>query len=157
MTPAALREACEVVISAQDASTDVLRRRLHVDQPAAAELLDALADAGIVTAPDETGNRRVLARRDEQLAAMVHIYAVQRQAAKPRPLAPQHRHVLRMLADGKTAQEIAEHLHKTEKAVRTVMQEARRRLGARTMPHAIARAYDEGVLVPQRSFERRAA
>lgn len=53
-------EAQEIVIATQRASTSFLQRRLKIGYNRAARIMEELEDAGLVSPPDGTGNRKVL-------------------------------------------------------------------------------------------------
>jgi|GEM_PF-1870014 len=53
-------EAAEIVRQTGRASTSYLQRRLKIGYNRAARIMEELEDAGVVSAPDHTGNRKVL-------------------------------------------------------------------------------------------------
>lgn len=53
-------EACEIVQHSGRASTSYLQRRLKIGYNRAARVMEELEEAGIVSAPDHAGNRKVL-------------------------------------------------------------------------------------------------
>lgn len=61
-------------------------------------------------------------------------------------LTPRQLEILRLTADGLTCAEIGKKLFIGEQTVRTHRQAIRARMGAATLPHAIALAYQRGIL-----------
>jgi DNA segregation ATPase FtsK/SpoIIIE, S-DNA-T family len=53
-------EACDIVQQSARASTSYLQRRLKIGYNRAARVMEELEEAGIVSAPDHAGNRKVL-------------------------------------------------------------------------------------------------
>jgi DNA segregation ATPase FtsK/SpoIIIE-like protein len=53
-------EACEIVQASSRASTSYLQRRLKIGYNRAARIMEELEEAGVVSAPDAQGNRKVL-------------------------------------------------------------------------------------------------
>jgi DNA-binding CsgD family transcriptional regulator len=61
-------------------------------------------------------------------------------------LSPRERIVLRYLADGRSVQQIADHLQVGPASIKTHVRRAAFKLGANSMLHAVARALENGLI-----------
>ncbi len=63
-------------------------------------------------------------------------------------LTPRQLEILRMHAEGHTSRDIRKALFVAENTIKTHNAAIRKKLGAHTMPQAVANAYEQGVLAP---------
>lgn len=74
-----------------------------------------------------------------------------------RPLSPQELKVLELMADGAPDKEICRSLWLSENTVKTHVRRILRKLGARNRTHAVAIAFESGLLGTRRDDEQPAA